>query len=41
MGFKLKLYLDEKPIVKAKGRDLEEIESIFKDLKIKFKGQKK
>lgn len=41
MAFKMKIFQDGEPIVKAKGERVEDFEPIFKGLKEKMNGQKK
>lgn len=38
--FKLKISMDEKPLIKAKGNKIEDFDTIFNELKYKFNGKK-
>ena len=41
MSFKIKISEDNEPIAKAKGETIDELENIFKNLKIKYNGRGK
>ena len=40
-NFKMKITLDDEPIVKAKANNIKDFDPIMKELKAKFNGQKK